>query len=80
VTAGTFLSIISAVFTVARWLIGYAEQQKWMAAGAAEAALKGLKDADAAISIANKAREAVRSDLAGDPTRLRNDDEFRRPD
>jgi hypothetical protein len=43
VTASTILSIISAVFAVARWLIGYAEQQKWMAAGAAEAALKGLR-------------------------------------
>ena len=79
-TATTFLSIISAVFTVARWLIGYAEQQRWMAVGAAEAALKGLKEADAAISTANKAREAVRSDLARDPAKLRDNDEFRRPD
>ena len=79
-TASTILSLISAVFAVARWLISYADQQKWMVAGAADAALKGLQDADAAISIANKAREAVRSDLAGDPTRLRDNDEFRRPD
>ena len=79
-TASTILSIISAVFTVAHWLIGYAEQQKWMAAGAAEAALKGLQEADAAISTANKAREAVRSELTRDPSKLRDDDGYQRPD
>lgn len=79
-TASTILSIISAVFAVARWLIGYAEQQKWMAAGAAEAALKGLQEADAAISTANKAREDVRDNIARNPERLRDDDSFRRPD
>lgn len=79
-TASTILTLLSAVFTVARWLVGYAEKQKWMAAGAAEAALKGLKEADEAISTANKAREAVRSELNRDPASLRNDDDFRRPD
>lgn len=79
-TASTILSIISAVFTVARWLIGYAEQRKWMAAGAAEAALKGLKEADAAISTANKARADVRDNLTRNPDQLRDDDSFRRPD
>jgi hypothetical protein len=80
VTASTILSIISAVFAVARWLIGYAEQQKWMAAGAAEAALKGLQEADAAISTANKARADMRDNLTRNPERLRDDDDFRRPD
>ena len=79
-TASTILSIISAVFAVARWLIGYAEQQKWMAAGAAEAALRGLNEADQAIQTANKARAAVNYQLTSDPTKLRDDDEFKRPD
>ena len=79
-TASSVLSILSAVFAVARWLIGYAEQQKWMAAGAAEAALKGLKEADAAISTANKARTDMRDTLVKHPDKLRDDDEFRRPD
>jgi hypothetical protein len=79
-TAATIISIISAVLTVTKWLVGYAEQQKWMAAGAAAATLKGLQDADNAIKTANEAREAVRADLARDPARLRNDDEFSRPD
>lgn len=79
-TASTIISIISAVLAVARWLVGYAEQKKWMEAGAAEATLKGLQDADEAIKVANSAREAVRSELTRDPASLRNDDEFRRPD
>ena len=79
-TASTILSIISAVFAIARWLIGYAEQQKWMAAGAAEAALKGLQEADAAISTANKARADMRDIIARNPDQLRDDDDFRRPD
>lgn len=79
-TASTILSIISAVFTVAKWLIGYAEKQKWMAAGAAEAALKGLQEADDAISLANKARADVRDTLTRHPDKLREDDGFRRPD
>ena len=79
-TASTILSIISAVFTVSRWLIGYAEQQRWLAAGAAEAALKGLEEADAAIASANKARADVRDTLTRNPDKLRDDDEFRRPD
>ena len=79
-TASTILSIISAVFTVAKWLIGYAEKQKWMAAGAAEAALKGLQEADDAISLANKARADVRDTLTRHPDKLRDEDEFSRPD
>jgi hypothetical protein len=80
VTASTILSIISAAFAVARFLIGYAEQQKWMAAGAAEAALKGLQEADAAIAAANQARADMRDIIARNPDKLRDDDEFRRPD
>jgi hypothetical protein len=80
VTASTILSIISAVFTVARWLISYADQQKWMAAGAAEAALKGIQEADAAISTANKARADMRDAITRNPDKLRDDDGFQRPD
>ena len=80
-TASTILSIISAAFAVARWLISYADQQKWMAAGAAEAALKGLQEADAAISTANKARADMHDANTRDPAGvLRDDDGFRRPD
>ena len=80
-TASTIISLLSAVFAVARWLIGYAEKQKWMEAGAAEAALKGLQEADVAISTANKARADMHSANTSDPASiLRDDDGFRRPD
>jgi hypothetical protein len=80
VTASTIISIISAVLALARWLVGYAEQKKWMEAGAAEATLKGLQDADAAIAAANQARADVRDNLARNPDSLRAEDEFKRPD
>jgi hypothetical protein len=80
VTASTIISIISAVLALARWLVGYAEQKKWMEAGAAEATLKGLQDADAAIAAANQARADVRDNIARNPDSLRAEDEFKRPD
>lgn len=79
-TASTIISIISAVLAIARWLVGYAEQKKWMEAGAAEATLKGLKDADEAIAAANKARTATRDNITRNPDQLRDDDGFQRPD
>ena len=79
-TASTIISLLSAVFAVAKWLVGYLEKQKWIDAGAAEATLKGLQEADEAIAAANQAREIVRSELARDPSKLRAEDEFSRPD
>lgn len=80
-TAGTILSIISAVLAIARFLVGYAEQKKWMEAGAAAAALKGINDADEWIKAANKARAEMRAANTRDPASvLRDDDGFKRPD
>lgn len=79
-TASAIVSIISAVLAIARFLLEYAQQKKWMEAGAAMAALKGLQDADNAIAKANAARAAVRDDAVRHPERLRDDDGFRRPD
>ncbi|HJY06345.1 MAG TPA: hypothetical protein VJ323_08495 [Bryobacteraceae bacterium] len=79
-TASTIISLLSAVFAIAKWLVGYLEKQKWIDAGAAEATLKGLQQADEAIAAANQAREIVRSELARDPSKLRAEDEFSRPD
>jgi hypothetical protein len=81
VTASTIISIISSVLAIARWLVGYAEQKKWMEAGAAEATLKGLQEADAAIAAANQARADMRDANTRDPASvLRDDDGFKRPD
>ena len=79
-TASTIISLLSAVFAVAKWLVGYLEKQKWIDAGAAEATLKGLQEADEAIAAANQAREIVRSELNRNPEKLRDDDGFQRSD
>jgi hypothetical protein len=79
VTAGTIVSLISAVFTIARWLVTYAQKREWMDQGAALVVLKSLQDADNAIAKAQAARDAVRVDIARHPDRLRDDDGFQRP-
>jgi hypothetical protein len=79
-TASTIITLISAALAVAKFLVGWAEKQKWIEAGAAEATLKGLQEADAAIAAANQARADVRDNLMRHPERLRDDDENRRPD
>jgi hypothetical protein len=79
-SAGTILSIISAVLAIARFFVSYAEQQKWMEAGAAQAALQGIQEADNAIAKAKAARQAVRDKLAREPDSLRDDDGFQRKD
>ncbi len=80
-TASTIITLISAALAIARFLVGWAEKQKWMEAGAAAATLKGLQDADAAITSANKARADMHDTNARDPASvLRDDDGYRRPD
>lgn len=79
-TASAIISIISAVLAIARALVDYAQQRKWIDYGTAEATLKGLKDADDAITRATKARELVRLNNTRDPASvLRDDDGFKRP-
>ncbi len=80
-TAGTIISLISAVLAIAKFLVGWAEKQKWMEAGAAAATMKGIQDADAAITGANKARADMHAINVRDPASvLRDDDGFKRPD
>lgn len=76
----TVLKLILALISLVRLLVTWAEQKKWMELGAAQAALKGLKDSDDAIQKAKSAREAVRSDLERNPDNVLRDDEFTRKD
>jgi hypothetical protein len=81
VTASAIIGIISAVLAIARFFVDYAQQQKWLDAGAAAATLKGIQDADAAIKSANEARASARDIATRDPASiLREDDGFKRPD
>jgi hypothetical protein len=80
-TALTVLKLITVVLAVAKILVSLAERNKWMAAGAAAATLKGLQDADAAINSANQARADMHDTNTRDPASvLRDDDGFKRPD
>ncbi len=80
-TASTIITLISAVLAIAKLLVSFAERNKWMEAGAAAATLKGLQDADAAITSANKARADMHDTNTRDPASvLRDDDGFKRPD
>ena len=45
-TVSVWFSILSAVLSIAKALVGMMEQRKWMEAGAAQATLKGLREAD----------------------------------
>ena len=75
------MSIIAAVLALARALVELAQRRAWMDAGAAQATLKGLQDADAAIAKADAARAAARDRALRDPDGvLHDDDGFRRPD
>jgi hypothetical protein len=79
-TVSAAISILSAVLAIARFLVEYFEKQKWIDQGSAEATLKGLQEADAAIAAANKARADMRDTLTRNPDKLRDDDGFQRPD
>jgi hypothetical protein len=79
-TVSAAISILSAVLAIARFLVEYFEKQKWIDQGSAEATLKGLQEADAAIAKAKQARADVRDTLTRNPDKLRDDDGFQRPD
>jgi hypothetical protein len=73
-------SAIAAIVGFLRDLLGWKRREEDRQAGRDEAILEGNLQADEAISAANQAREAVRSELARDPTKLRAEDEFSRSD
>jgi hypothetical protein len=78
--AATLIGLISAVLSLARLLISLAQTRGWIDQGAAETALKALRESDDAVSRAQAARNAVRVNNERDPASvLRDDDGFRRP-
>ncbi len=73
-------SAVAAFFKVILALLNWRNREEDRQAGAAEAVIEGNKKADDTIAAAIQAREAVRSELARNPSSLRDDDENRRPD
>lgn len=75
-----WLSLISGVIAILRWLINQAEINKAISADRVEGLKIGIKEMDDAIAEAKKTRQDVRTDLARDPDAVMRDDEFRRKD
>jgi hypothetical protein len=73
-------SAVAAIVGFLRDLLGWKRREEDRQAGRDEAILKGNQQADELISAATQARDAVRSELARDPSKLRDDDDNRRPD
>ncbi len=77
-TASTIIGLLSALLSAVKLIAEYAVSKRLMAAGAAEAILKGTQDAQTAIARASAARDLVRADLERDPASILSDDGFRR--
>ena len=76
----TWLSAISAAISLVHALVGWLERSKQIDAALSAAILKGLRESDDAIKLANDARQAVRDSIARNPDSVRESDEFERKD
>ncbi len=76
----SWLALITALVKVVGALANWMHDQKMIDAGTNAAIVKGMQDADDAISRAKKARDLVRADIARDGDSRVRDDGFRRPD
>jgi hypothetical protein len=76
----TWLAILKAMLTVAGTLLGWMKERQLLEAGRAEAAATNLRRALDEIASANEARTRMRRDIGRDPSSLRGDDGFKRPD
>ena len=77
-TSTTIIGLLSALLSIVKLIAEYAVSKRLMAAGAAEAILKGVQDAQATVARATAARDLVRADLERDPAGILSDDGFRR--
>lgn len=64
-----WLTLLKLLLSIASAIASYAERRQMLEAGAAQAVLKGVRDADEAIARARAARDAVRDD----PDSVRDD-------
>lgn len=77
----SWVSLLTAILAIARALTSWLQERQLLDAGAAQATLKGIQDADAAIAKASRARADARADNQRDPSGvLTKDDGFKRPD
>lgn len=80
-TAATITAIISALLSIIRFCVEYAQKRSMIDDITAQILLQANKDSDDAIAKAGAARKAVRDRNTLDPDSvLRDDDGFKRPD
>ncbi len=73
-----WLELLKALLALAAGYVSFLQTRKLIAAGEAQAIASALRAADEAIVKAKAARARVAADLAADPKRLREPDEFSR--
>lgn len=75
---GPWLQVLKALLALAAGYLSFLQTKKLIAAGEAQAIAKALRAADEEVAKAKAARNRVAADLAADPKRLREPDEFSR--
>ena len=73
-----WLDLLKALLVLAAGYLSFLQTRKLIAAGEAQAIASALRAADEEIAKAKAARNRVHADLAVDPERLREPDEFSR--
>lgn len=73
-----WLDLLKALLALGAGYLSFLQTQKLIAAGEAQAIASALRAADEEIAKAKAARSRVAADLAADPDRLREPDEFSR--
>lgn len=73
-----WLELLKALLALAAGYLSFLQTRKLIAAGEAQAIAAALRAADEAIVKAKAARAGVVADLAAEPDRLREPDEFSR--
>lgn len=74
----TWLSFISSLIGAVIAIIQGLERRGLIEAAVAQASLKGLRESDEAIKLAQTARQAVRDSIAANPDSVHDNDGFRR--
>ena len=74
----TWVGIILKALGLINTVLTFAKDERMRGLGAKEALASGLDAARVGVEIATKARDRVREELIKDPTKIREDDGFRR--
>ena len=76
----SWLALVGTILALLRSFVEWLHDRQTIDAAVAQAAFKGLQDANAAIENALRARQQVHDDIERNPADLMSDDGFKRPD